>query len=84
MNDPNFHRLLYDLADEMCRIRDMMEPIITGKIERGHSLAGCPNGVLNPGLRKTTLADARKIAEAVVCRANRATSAEKMGEPKHD
>ena len=50
----------YEIAMAICRVRDSLEPIIEGKITRGHSSPGSPSP-LEPGLRKTMLADARKI-----------------------
>lgn len=70
---------IYDLTMDVCRARDLIEPIVEGKIERGHSLAGLPNGPLEPGFRKTTLADARKLCERAIKSINDAT---KRGLPK--
>ncbi len=61
MDDTN---ILADLANKVCIVRDALTPIIEGKIERGHSLAGLPDGPLEPGFRKTKLADARLICAA--------------------
>lgn len=63
---------IYDAAMECARIRDKLDPIIKGQIERGHS----PKGrVLDLGTRKTTLADARKIVEFAQARLNIAANA---------
>lgn len=73
--------IVHKLVNEFATVRDMLNPIVEGKIERGHSLAGLPNGPLAPGFRKTKLADAKKIAVNAQKRINRATSSEKV-EPK--
>ena len=45
--------------------RDMLRPIITGEIERGHCVGGRECYGARPGMRKTKLADAVKIAKTV-------------------
>ena len=78
--------LNYDLIMDACRARDLLDPVITGSILMGRS----PKGrVLSPSLRKTTLADARKMCAAAVHVINKATSEDKTrincsGEPLSD
>lgn len=46
--------------------RYMLKPILTGEIERGHCSPGSRECYgAEPGMRKTTLADARKIVTHV-------------------
>jgi len=60
-------------SNEVACIRDMLEPILTGEIERGHCEAGEREAYGGKrGMRKTTLADARKIVHHVTIRINRA------------
>jgi len=60
-------------SNEVATCRDMLQPIIDGEIERGHCPAGQQEAYGGkPGKRKTTLADARKIAKTIVARLNRA------------
>ncbi len=60
-------------VNKVAGIRDMLEPIASGEITRGHCSPGtreCYGG--KPGKRKTTLADARKIAHHAIIALNRA------------
>lgn len=52
----------YVIYSEVLRVRDMLKPIIDGEIERGHCVGRreCYGGT--PGMRKTMLADAKRIA----------------------
>lgn len=59
-------KINHKFETEMLRCRDMLKPIITGEIERGHCVAGQSVGYgANPGMRKTKLADAVKIAKTI-------------------
>ena len=61
-----------DFVNEIATIRDMLKPIITGEIERGHCV-GCQQAYGGrPGFRKTKLADAVKIAKTMEFRLNQA------------
>jgi hypothetical protein len=64
-----------DFINEVVTCRDMLLPIINGEIERGHCLPGQheARGAI-AGKRKTTLADARKIAKTIEFRINRAVN----------
>lgn len=62
-----------DFVNEVASCRDLLVPIITGEIERGHCLAGEHEATGGkPGKRKTTIVDARKIAKTIEFRLNRA------------
>ena len=62
-----------EFVNEVATCRDFLVPITTGEIERGHCKAGEREALGGkPGMRKTTLADARKIAEIIMFRLNRA------------
>ena len=50
---------LYELAMDLCRIRDRLEPIATGEIRKGHASGG--DIPLEPGMRKLMLKDAKEI-----------------------
>ncbi len=51
------------LYTALLQVRDALEPIVSGMIERGHCLPGQSVGYgQTPGDRKTTLKDARAIA----------------------
>ena len=55
---------VHRFMQQMLEIRDRLDPILKGEIERGHCLAGqaeAYGGVR--GYRKTTLKDARAIAK---------------------
>lgn len=54
--------------------RDMLKPIITGEIERGHCVGGRECYGARPGTRKTKLADAVKIAKTVEFILNKAVN----------
>jgi hypothetical protein len=63
----------HEFMTAILEARDMLEPIVSGKIERGHCLPGKHTAYLDePGKRKTTLADAKKIAKTVQWIINRA------------
>lgn len=70
--------IIYDLVMVLAGIREDLDPVLSGKIKRGRSLAGCPNGVLEPGYRKTRLADAKKIAEKISQKIFQATQENKI------
>ena len=50
---------LFDLAMDLCRIRDRLEPIGKGEIRKGRASSG--DIPLEPGMRKLLLKDARQI-----------------------
>lgn len=61
------------LINEIATIRDMLDPIVAGKIERGHCMAGehwATGGV--PGLRRATIKDAQRICKNAQIRIDRA------------
>lgn len=55
-------RDLYDIAMDICRVRDALEPIKTGEITRGCASTKMGDLSLEPGKRKTKLKDAKEIA----------------------
>ena len=58
--------IVWNFTNRMLQVRDMLDPIVKGEIERGHCLAG--NAIAyggHPGMRKTTLKDAKQIARHV-------------------
>lgn len=60
-------------SNKMLEVRDRLDPIVKGEIERGHCLAGdnvAVGGV--PGYRKTTLKDAVRIARHIQAFINQA------------
>lgn len=57
---------------ECARIRDCLDPIVSGEIERGRSPKGY---VLSGEKRKTTLADARNIVSIAIARLNKVANA---------
>jgi hypothetical protein len=59
---------LYDLALEVCRLRDNLKAITSGEIRKGH--AGGGDFELEPSMRKTTLKDARGICSYQIPRLN--------------
>lgn len=64
---------VYVFMNRMLEVRDRLDPILSGEIERGHCLAG--NAAAyggTPGKRKTTLKDAREIAKHCQAIINRA------------
>lgn len=62
-------------SNEVVTIRDMLQPIADGTIERGHCPAGTREGLGGvPGKRKLTLKDARRIVGHVIVRINRAVN----------
>lgn len=63
---------LYDIAMDLCRVRDCLDPIVKGKIRKGH--ASGADLKLEPGLRKTMLKDAREICERQHLRLNTAAN----------
>jgi hypothetical protein len=61
----------YDLEHIALHARDMLEPLVSGEIERGRCVAGQREAYGGkPGKRKTTLADARRIARNVTAYIN--------------
>jgi len=65
--------IVHQFANMMLQVRDRLDPIVKGEIERGHCLAG--NAAAyggSPGMRKTTLKDAREIAKHCQAIINRA------------
>lgn len=60
-------RRFHDLMNEMAAVRDLLEPIASGEIERGHCVGRAAAYGGSPGKRKTMLVDAVKIAKH--CRA---------------
>ena len=64
-----------DFITSVLECRDRLEPIINGEIERGHCVAGEQEAYGGkPGKRKTTLADARRIAKTIEVVLNRAVN----------
>lgn len=53
--------IIHELINELAGIRQDLEPILSGEIERGN----CSTKRIEPGMRKTKMADARKIVERV-------------------
>lgn len=75
MNDHEFVSMHHELVTRILSARDMLEPILSGEIKRGHCVAGereCYGG--KPGVRKTTLADARKRAGHATALINKAVN----------
>lgn len=62
---------LHSIANYLCQVRDELEPILSGQIRRGHACKAKGDLTLEPGLRKTRLADARKISESMRPKLNR-------------
>lgn len=52
--------------------RDALQPIVDGEIRRGHCVGGREAYGAKPGLRKTSLKDARRIAQHVIFCLNKA------------
>lgn len=50
-------------TNQMVMVRDLLDPIVSGQIERGHCVGGREAFGAVPGMRKTTLKDAVKIAK---------------------
>lgn len=65
----------YELAMELCKVRDALEPIVSGEITRGHAHFASGDYCLNPGKRKTKLKDARTICTYQTDRLNRVINA---------
>lgn len=63
-------RDLHDIAMSLCRVRDSLDPIQSGMIRRGHACRKLGDLTLEPGMRKTKLADAKQIAEAQFVKLN--------------
>lgn len=61
--DELFHEA-HHMANEMLGIRDKLQTIADGEIERGR----CLPGTIYPGKRKMKLADAQSIAKHAVAR----------------
>jgi len=61
--------IVSNFRNEMLVIRDRLDPIVKGEVERGRSLAGQRN---MPGNRKTTFKDAARIASHIQAAINRA------------
>lgn len=65
----------HEFESQVLKCRDLLEPIITGMIERGHCLAGFRVGTGGkPGKRKTTLKDAVAIAKTIEVILNKAVN----------
>ena len=82
-----FDRAIRDnqFVQAVLEARDMLRPIISGEITRGHCLAGkpeCYGG--RPGKRKTKLADAVRIAKTVEVILNRAIDEFDKADPSHE
>lgn len=60
-----------EFTDEVVRVRDLLGPIADGQIKRGCRVSQYD---AEPGLRKTTLKDAREIAKRCVARINTAVN----------
>lgn len=60
---------LHNLCNRMAGIRENIQVIVIGQIERGHALTQYD---ARPGLRKLRLDDAKRIAEGAVHNINRA------------
>jgi hypothetical protein len=59
----------------MLSVRDRLDPIVKGEIERGHCLPGKSTAYLDaPGMRKTKLKDAVEIARHCQAIINRAVN----------
>jgi hypothetical protein len=71
-----FERAAHDheFVTQVLTARDMLRPIITGEIERGHCVGDRECYGARPGMRKTKLADAVKIAKTVEIILNRAVN----------
>ena len=61
--------IVSNFRNEMLLIRDCLNPVVKGEIERGRSLAGQRN---MPGKRKTTFKDSARIASHIQAAINRA------------
>lgn len=61
-----------ELINEMSAIRDRLDPIVKGEIDRGHCIGGREVYGAMPGTRKTFLKDAVSIAKTVQIRIDRA------------
>jgi hypothetical protein len=60
------------LRTELLRVRDELQQIVDGEIERGHCLPGKREAYLDkPGKRAIRLDDARKMARHLVAAINR-------------
>jgi hypothetical protein len=66
--------IVHKFETDVLMARDMLEPIYSGEITRGHCVGTreCYGGV--PGKRKTTLKDAQRIVRNVIAVLNRAVS----------
>lgn len=56
-----------DFTDAVARVRDSLEPIAEGEIERGKPISQYD---FTPGMRKTKLKDAREIAKRAIEKLN--------------
>ena len=65
----------HEFITQVLLARDMLEPIITGLIERGHCVGGTESCGAKAGVRKTKLVDAVKIAKTIKFNLNRAVNA---------
>lgn len=63
MDDHEAAQREHHLITTLLIVRDRLEPIITGEIERGHCVGTREAYCGKPGNRKTRLDDARKIAK---------------------
>ncbi len=61
---------LYDIAMDLCRMREHLAPITKGEIRKGHATG--KDLALEPGMRKTMLKDAREICGRQQLRLNTA------------
>lgn len=50
-------------TNQMVMVRDLLDPIVSGQIKRGHCVGGRECYGATPGMRKTTLKDAVRIAK---------------------
>jgi hypothetical protein len=64
---------LHRFTNDMLGVRDRLDPILKGEIERGHCLPGKSVAYLDaPGMRKIKLKDAVEIAKHCQAIINRA------------
>jgi hypothetical protein len=70
----------HDFITQVLMARDMLEPIISGEIERGHCVGGQAAYGATPGKRKTKLDDAVRIAKTVKFNLDRAVNKFDRGE----
>ena len=66
--------IIYELVNALATVRQDLEPLLSDEIERGN----CSAKRIEPGTRKTTLADARKIARRIAAKVNSATQESRL------